>query len=147
MHSGAFGEGRLRRGQDFYLKWRNQSYLERALQGRRNCRSRGWPDGHHPVAPGQKGFPGLRKEVKSLERPRRPARMGTTSPHTHTHRGQRNDYGIIFKSGENISSTLEELQMGQGKLARERERTGSHQRGPSLLGPLGRSCRPSPAAR
>lgn len=68
--------------------------------------------------------------------------MGTTP-----HRGQRNDYGLIFKSGENISSTLKELQVGQGKLAREREKMGSHQRDPSLLGPLGRSCRPSPAAR
>lgn len=51
--------------------------------------------------------------------------MGTTP-----HRGQRNDYGIIFKSGENISSTLEELQMGQGKLAREKGENGFSPKGP-----------------
>lgn len=60
-YSGAFGEGRLWQGQDSYLRWRHQSYRGRALQGHRYCCSRGWPGGHHPVTPGQKDFPDLRK--------------------------------------------------------------------------------------
>lgn len=79
MHAGAFGEGRLWQEQHPYLQGRHQSYRGRALQGRRCCRSRGWPGGHHPGVPGQRGFPDLRKEVRAQRGPG--DQQGQARPH------------------------------------------------------------------
>lgn len=99
MHSRALGEGRLGQGQDSYLQWRRQSYRGRALQGRRDCRSRDWPGGHHPGVPGQKGFPDLREKKLELREAQETSKDRHDAPGT-------TEMMDLFSSLERISLAL-----------------------------------------